>query len=243
MQPVDMATANFVRHVQQNVYPGRGFVVGRSPSNAGWLMVYWLMGRSAQSRNRRFVAVGGTLRTESVDPGLLADPSLIIYEAMLELPGIYLVGNGDQVCTLYNALLAGESFDAALATREHEPDAPHYTPRISAMLEMQKRPASLTLSMLKANVANPDETDRFTYRPALLPAGLGVGLTTYLGDGNPLPSFSGDPLLLPCLGPVEEVLEAYWEALHPDNRVAIAVKHIPGDGSKSQIVIRNRFAA
>jgi hypothetical protein len=165
---------------------------------------------------------------------------LIIYEAMLELPGIYLVGNGDQVRTLYDALLAGGSFAAALATREHEPDAPHYTPRISAMLDMQKRPASLILSILKANAANPEATDRFTYRPALLPAGLGVGLTTYFGDGNPLPSFRGDPLLLPCLGSVEEVLQAYWEALNPDNRVAIAVKHIPGDGSKSQIVIRNR---
>jgi hypothetical protein len=243
MQPVEMATANFVRHVQQNAYPGRGFVVGRSSSDEAWLMVYWIMGRSAQSRNRHFVAAGETLRTEPVDPSLLADPSLLIYEAMLELPGIYLVGNGDQVRTLHDALLAEESFDTALATREHEPDAPHYTPRISAMLEMQKRPASLTLSILKANVVNPHDTDRFTYRPALLPAGLGVGLTTYLGDGNPLPSFSGDPLLLPCLGPVEEVLEAYWEALNPDNRVAIAVKHISEDCSKSQMVIRNRFAA
>jgi hypothetical protein len=147
------------------------------------------------------------------------------------------------VRTLYDVLQAGGSFDAALATRKHEPDAPHYTPRISAMLNTQKRPGSLTLSILKANVVNPDDTDRFTYRPASLPPGLGMGLTTYLGDGNPLPSFRGDPLLLPCPGRVEDVLEAYWRALHPDNRVALAVKHIPEDGGQSQIIVRNRFAS
>jgi hypothetical protein len=110
------------------------------------------------------------------------------------------------------------------------------------MLETQKAPGSLTLSILKANVANPAYTDRITYRPARPPAGLGLGLTTYLSDGQPLPSFSGDPLLLPCQGHSETVLDAYWSALNAENRIAIAVKHIPDDGSNRTIVVRNRFA-
>ncbi len=241
VQAHEIAAANFARHLQQNTYPGRGFVLGRSSIDASWLMVYWIMGRSSQSRNRRFVVEGSSLRTEPLDASRLDNPSLIVYHAMLELPPIYLIGNGDQVHTIYAALQAGTSFDAALATREREPDAPHYTPRISAMLDMQPRPASLTLSLLKANVANPAGTDRTTYRPAAPPAGLGIGLTTYLGDGNPLPSFRADPLLLPCVGPAREVLETYWEALDSNNRVAVAVKRIPGDGTKSEIVLRNRF--
>jgi hypothetical protein len=243
MQADEMAAVNFARHLQHNSYPGRGFVVGRTSRDDAWLMVYWIMGRSTQSRNRRFVVLGSTLKTEPVEAHLLANASLIIYDAMLELPDIYLVGNGEQVRTLYDGLRTGGSFDTALASCEREPDAPHYTPRISAMLETQKPPGCLTLSILKANVADPENTDRITYRPTLPPAGLGLGLTTYLGDSQPLPSFSGDPLLLPCQGPPEAVLEVYWDALNTENRIAIAVKSIPADGGASTIIVRNRFAA
>jgi len=236
----DLAAANFARHLQHNTYPGRGLVVGRSSVEAAWLMVYWIMGRSAHSRNRHFVAEGSTLRTEPVDIQQVEDPSLIIYDAMLELPGIYLVGNGDQVRTVYDALQTGGQFDAALATREREPDAPHYTPRISAMLDLHPSPASLSLNILKANPANPEATDRFTYSPAAPPAGFGLGLTTYLGDGHPLPSFSGEPLLLPVEGTADQVLDTYWSALDADNRLALAVKQIPQDGGASILMLRNR---
>jgi hypothetical protein len=218
-------------------------VIGRSSIDAAWLMVYWIMGRSARSRNRQFVVQGSTLQTAPVAASRVDDPSLIIYEAMLELPGCYLVGNGDQVRTIYEALQTGGSFDAALAGREHEPDAPHYTPRISAMLTLQPPPGSLTLNILKANLAQPEATDRMTYRPATPPGGCGLGLTTYLGDGHPLPSFSGDPLLLPCRGNSREVLETYWNALHSDNRIAIAVKRIPEAGGPGELIVHNRFAA
>ena len=220
----DLAQQNFERHLRQNAYPGRGLVVGRGDDGA-WLILYWIMGRSVNSRNRQFVADGSTLRTEPLNPSLLADPSLIIYEAMLDLPGTYLVSNGDQTRTVYAALQAGGSFDGALQTREREPDAPNYTPRISAML----RPADfhpLTLSLLKANLLDPAHTDRFTYRPAVPPPGYGYGLTTYMGDGSPLPSFSGDPLLLPLLGTPQQLLAAYWDALDPENRIALAMKRI-----------------
>ena len=243
MSAPDIAAANFARHLQQNPYPGRGLVVGRASDDTAWLMLYWIMGRSPQSQNRIFVADGVSLRTEPKDASLIDDPSLIIYEAMLELPGLYLIGNGDQVRTLADALQAGSGFDAALATRAHEPDAPHYTPRISAMLDLRHPPDTLTLSILKANVANPEETDRITYRPARPPAGFGLGLTTYLGDGNPLPSFQGDPLLLPCAGEPHDLIETYWQALDATNRIALAVKHIPDDGTTSTLLLRNRFEA
>jgi hypothetical protein len=236
-----VAEANLDRHIRQNAYPGRGLVVGRSSVEDAWLMIYWIMGRSAHSQNRRFVAEGAVLRTEPLDPSLVVDPSQIIYEAMLELPGIYLVSNGDQTRTLYEALAAGETFDAALATREREPDAPNYTPRISAMLDLRTTTPALTLSILKANPADPDFTDRFTYRPAPPPPGLGVGLTTYVGDGTPLPSYRGDPLLLPCDGPVQDVLDVYWNALDRKNRVALAIKRVPTDEGACNIILRNRF--
>lgn len=234
------AIRNFEAHLHHNPYPGRGLVVGRSFVEDTWLIIYWIMGRSASSRNRQFVVAGTTLRTEPIDTSHMEHPELLIYEAMLELPPIYLVSNGDQTRTIYNALQADGTFDSALATREREPDVPHHTPRISAMLNLQPYPGNLTLSILKANPADPALTDRITYRPATPPQGFGFGLTTYSGDGNPLPSFSGDPLLLPLNENAESVLDAYWDALNSDNRVSIAVKQIARDGS-SRIIVRNRF--
>lgn len=236
-----IAQIQFERHLKQSAYPGRGLVVGRASTGNSWLMIYWLMGRSANSRNRKLVQTGPILRTEPIDVSQVQDASLIIYDAMLELPGTYLVSNGDQTRTLYNKLQEGGTFDEALAKREREPDAPNYTPRISAMLTLRNRPGTLTLSILKANRANPDLTDRYTYRPATPPPGYGYGLTTYQGDGDPLPSFSGDPLFLPCQGSAEEVLESYWNALNTENRIAIAVKQIPLDGGESSVIIRNQF--
>ena len=244
MNPFEIAQHTFARHIQQNSYPGRGLLVGRSSDEAPWLIVYWIMGRSAHSQNRRFVTEGTVLRTVPVDPSLVRDPSLIIYEGLLELPGIYLVSNGDQTRTIYEALRVGGTFDGALATREREPDPPNYTPRISAMLDLRcarAQRASLSLSLLKANPVDPAHTDRYTYRPAPPPPGLGFGLTTYVGDGSPLPAFAGDPLLLPLEGTAEAILNTYWDALDADNRVALAVKRIPRSQEPSEILVRNRF--
>lgn len=241
MNTSEIARVNLERHIRQNPYPGRGLVVGQSSAQDAWLMIYWIMGRSASSRNRKFVAEGGSLRTEPVDARLLADPSLIIYDAMLELPGIYLVSNGAQTRALFEGLPAGETFDSVLAKWGREPDAPNYTPRITAMLDLRKQSSALTLSILKANPANPDLTDRFTFGPATPPPGLGVGITTYQGDGNPLPSFSGDPLLLPCGGSVEQVLALYWNALDAENKISLAVKRIPTRGGASSIILCNLY--
>jgi hypothetical protein len=242
MDTSTIAAAN-IELLRKNPYPGRGLVIGRSSVEDAWLLIYWIMGRSAGSRNRKFVVEGSRLRTQPIDTRQIDNPELLIYDAMLELPNLYLVSNGDQTRTIYDALLAGSTFDAALEKREREPDAPHYTPRISGMLNLQEYPGVVTLSILKANPANPALTDRFTYHPAKSPRGYGVGLTTYRGDGNPLPSFSADPLFLSCIGSIENVLEAYWNTLNAENRVAIAVKQIAAQDGKSRILVRNRFVA
>ena len=160
-----LARETFQRHIAGNPYPGRGLVIGRSTGDE-WLVLYWIMGRSAQSRNRRFVAEGAVLRTEPVDASLVKDPSLIIYEAMLELPGLHLVSNGDQTRTVFQALQVGGTFDGALATREREPDAPNFTPRITGLLDLRREPGALALSILRAGRIDPRQTDRHTYRPA-----------------------------------------------------------------------------
>lgn len=230
----------FASHLARNRYPGRGLVVGRAPDGA-WLQVYWIMGRSPNSRNRVFVAEGATLRTEPFDASQVEDPSLILYEAMREsADGRYVVSNGDQTRTLVEALDAGGSAEDALDAREREPDAPNYTPRIAAVLDLRGAEPRLLLSLLKASPADPARTDRFHYRPAPPPPGLGLGLTTYRGDGSPLPPFVGEPLWLPLAGGPEAVLEAYWAALDAENRVALAVKAIPASGGPGRIVLRNR---
>jgi IMP cyclohydrolase len=243
VNPFEIAQETFDRHIQQNRYPGRGLVVGRASDGEAWLIVYWIMGRSAHSQNRRFVTAGPVMRTVPVDPSLVRNAqsrALIIYEGMLELPGIYLVSNGDQTRTIYEALRLGGTFDSALATREREPDPPNYTPRIAAMLDLRLEP-QLSLGLLKANPVDPEYTDRYSFRPTPPPPGLGFGLTTYMGDGSPLPAFRGDPLLLPLEGTADAVLSTYWNALDTDNRVALAVKRIPCTGETSEILVCNRF--
>lgn len=235
-----LAATNFERHLVQNPYPGRGLVIGKADENT-WLMIYWIMGRSTNSRNRRFVVDGQTMRTVPVDLSLVADPSLIIYEVMLNLPGIYIVSNGDQTRTIHDALKAGGTFEAALSTREREPDAPNFTPRISAMLRLENGTVSTVLSILKANPLDPAYSDRYYFYPSMPKAGFGLGLTTYSGDGNPLPSFSGEPLLLPLVGTAEQVLETYWNALNAENRISLAVKEISIPSGESRIIVKNRY--
>jgi len=238
----DLAEATFRRHLAQNPYPGRGLVLGRSADGAAWLQLYWIMGRSANSRNRVFVAEGPTLRTEPFDASAVEDPSLILYDAMLEQERVYLVSNGDQTRTLAETLARGGSFEEALATREREPDAPNYTPRISGMLDLRGATPAVALSLLKANRASPAWTDRTTFRPAPPPPGFGLGLTTYRGDGSPLPPFEGEPLWLPLPGAPDALLERYWQALAPENRVALALKTIPLRGGPGTLRIRNRHS-
>jgi hypothetical protein len=236
----DRAEATLARRLAANPYPGRGLVLGRSSDGSSWLQLYWIMGRSANSRNRVFVSDGATLRTEPFDPSAVEDPSLILYDAMLELERVYVVSNGDQTRTIVEALARGGSFEAALATREREPDAPNFTPRISGLIDLRGAEPAFALSILKANRADPERTDRITFRPAPPPAGFGLGLTTYQGDGSPLPSFEGEPLWLPLGGSPEALIERYWSALDRENRVSLALKRIPAGGGAGELWVRNR---
>jgi IMP cyclohydrolase len=226
--------------IAQNRYPGRGLVIGRNAAGQ-WTLVYWIMGRSEHSRNRQFVAEGGVLRTRAFDATRVTDPSLIIYEAMLELPGVWLVTNGDQTRTIAEALASGGTFESALLTRAHEPDAPHYTPRISGMLDLRHGAASVVLAVLRANPADASLTDRSFFHVGVPLPGTGRGLTTYAGDGHPLPSFAGEPLLLPIEARGVDTLDRYWAALDPDNRIALAVKTIDPGGQNGELLVRNRY--
>ena len=241
MTSLETATETFNRHIGSNPYPGRGLVVGKSASGEAWQQVYFIMGRSPNSRNRQFAVEGSNLETQPFDPSKVEDPSLIIYHAMLETENSFLVSNGDQTRTLHDGLVGGGTMRSALSQREREPDAPNYTPRITGFLDLRGGEASIGLSVLKANKINPDLTDRHYFYPGVPSDGIGYGLTTYMGDGNPLPTFVGDPLLLPLKETAEETLEAYWGVLDEDNRISLAVKEIALDGSSSRIVFKNKY--
>lgn len=241
MSAPETASANLESHVAANPYPGRGLVVGLSSTGDKWFQVYWIMGRSPNSRNRQFALEGTTLRTEPFDPSKVEDPSLIIYEAMLELPSQFLVSNGDQTRTLCDGLSDGKTMRQALSIRDREPDAPNYTPRITGMLDLNSEEPEIALSILKANKIDPTYSDRHYYYPHAPAAGIGYGLTTYMGDGNPLPTFDVDPLLLPLAATAEETLDLYWSKLDEDNRISLAVKEIAVDGSSSRIVLKNKY--
>jgi len=240
MEAFEIAKNTFNQHLKNNSYPGRGLVVGRQDDGENWVIVYFIMGRSPNSQNRRFASDGDRLWTEPVDESKVEDPSLIIYDAMLALPKIQIVSNGDQTTTVFNALKEGGSFRGALSSREREPDGPNFTPRISAMVDFRSKKDRIRLSVLKANAIDNEKTDRITICPADPSKGLGYGLTTYMGDGSPLPSFVGDPLLLPLSGSAKDILDAYWDALNKDNRVSLAVKQTKNDGTLSEILICNR---
>jgi hypothetical protein len=235
----ELASRTFDRAIGENRYPGRGLVIGRN-GEGDWTLVYWIMGRSDHSRNRQFVAEGGVLRTQAFDPSKVVDPSLIIYEAMLERPGLQLVTNGDQTRTISDALDRGGSFESALGTRAHEPDAPHYTPRISGMLDLRGGAPRLVISILRRNPLDAALTDRAFYELGAPAPGTGRGITTYAGDGNPLPTFAGEPLVLPCEGRGAQILERYWSALDADNRIALAVKTVGADGTCRELLVKNR---
>ena len=242
MDASEKARSTFDAHLAQNSYPGRGLVVGRRSDADGWLLVYFIMGRSPNSRNRLFAAEGERLWTEPVDASKVEDPSLIIYDAMLALPGLQIVSNGNQTSTVQETLRDGGRFASALATREREPDAPNFTPRITALLDLRGETPAVELAILKANPLDPALTDRTFFRPAPPAPGFGYGLTTYENDGSPLPPFEGDPLLLPLAGSPSAVLDAYWAALDTDNRISLAVKATDAEGRMDEMLVRNLYA-
>ncbi|MDF2815819.1 MAG: inosine monophosphate cyclohydrolase [Paenibacillus sp.] len=230
-----------IEQLQANSYPGRGIIIGLTPDGTRLLQVYWIMGRSENSRNRVFIAEeNGYLRTEAKDPAKLTDPSLIIYYPLKHANGAHIVTNGDQTDTIYDAITSGGTFEQALATRTYEPDAPNFTPRISGIVDLKDNQFSYKLSILKSSSGDEAQTLRhfFTYENAI--AGYGHLIHTYSADGNPLPSFQGEPTLVPLQDSIEETAASYWNKLNEENRIALLVKSIRLSDGQTELKVVNK---
>lgn len=223
-------------------YPGRGIVIGRTPDGKKAAIAYFIMGRSANSRNRVFVEDGEGIRTEAFDPSKLEDPSLIIYAPVRVLGNKTIVTNGDQTDTIYELMDKQFTFEQALRTREYEPDAPNYTPRISGILHFDNGNYNYAMSILKSNNGNPDACNRYTFAYSNPIAGEGHFIHTYMGDGNPLPSFEGEPTLVDIPNDINEFADIVWNNLNEENKVALFVRYINiEDGTyESKIINKNK---
>jgi IMP cyclohydrolase len=231
-----------ISELKSNSYPGRGIIIGLTPDGSKFVQVYWIMGRSENSRNRIFVAEpNGFLRTEAADPAKLSDPSLIIYYPVRHTNGAHIVTNGDQTDTIYEALQNGGTFEGALATRTYEPDGPNFTPRISGIVDLNDKQNAYKLSILKSCDNDEAQTKRqyFHYDNAL--AGYGHFISTYQGDGSPLPSFAGEPKLAPLFGDAAATARHYWDLLNEENRVSLLVKTIRRDNGAAEMTVLNKF--
>ena len=222
-------------------YPGRGIVVGKSEDGKYGVVAYWTMGRSAGSRNRVFVGEGEGIKTQAIDRTLIAgDPSLIIYNAVKVLGSNTIVTNGDQTDTIYDGMMAGETFAESLRNRKYEHDAPNYTPRISSLMNIEGGKLSYKLSILKSDEGNPDNTLRHTYTYDNPSCGEGRYIHTYQRDGNPLPSFEGEPVKVTVKGDIDEFTTKLWNALNEDNKVSLFVRYIDIETGKYESRIINK---
>ena len=227
--------------IRDNSYVGRGIVIGRSEDGKKAVTAYFIMGRSENSRNRVFVEDGQGIRTQAYDPSKLSDPSLIIYAPVRVLGNKTIVTNGDQTDTIYDLMNQQQTFEQALRTREFEPDAPNYTPRISGILKVDAGTFNYAMSILKSDIDHPESCNRYTFAYENPKAGTGRYIHTYTGDGNPLPSYEGEPTPVQISGGIDEFTKTVWEALDEDNKVSLFVRYIDIEtGScESRIVNKN----
>ena len=221
-----MKLLSLAEELRSNSYPGRGIVIGRSKDGAKAVTAYFIMGRSENSRNRVFVEEGEGIRTQAFDPAKLSDPSLIIYAPVRVLGNKTIVTNGDQTDTIYEGMDKQLTFEQSLRCREFEPDGPNYTPRISGIMHIENGGYNYAMSILKSSNGNPESCCRFTYAYEKPLNGEGRFIHTYMGDGNPLPSFEGEPKLVEIDGTIDEFTEMVWNSLNQDNKVSLFVRFI-----------------
>lgn len=214
------------QELKSNEYPGRGIVIGRSANGKYAVAAYFIMGRSVNSRNRVFVTEGEGIRTEAFDPSKLEDPSLIIYAPVRVLGNDTIVTNGDQTDTIYEGMGKGLTFEQSLRSREFEPDGPNYTPRISGVMHVENGTFDYSMSILKSNNGDPSCCNRYTFSYDKPVAGEGHFIHTYMHDGNPLPSFSGEPKSVAIDDDMESFAEMLWNSLNADNKVSLFVRYI-----------------
>ncbi|MCR5530833.1 MAG: IMP cyclohydrolase [Lachnospiraceae bacterium] len=237
-----MKTVSLKQELSGNSYPGRGIVIGRSADGKYAVCAYFIMGRSVNSRNRIFVEDGNGIRTQAFDPSKLSDPSLIIYAPVRVLGNKTIVTNGDQTDTIYEMMDKQSTFEQALRTREFEPDAPNYTPRISGIMHVENGTYNYALSILKSNGGDSSSCNRFTFAYTNPKAGEGRFIHTYMGDGNPLPSFEGEPTPVDITGDIDAFTDLVWNNLNEDNKVSLFVRFIDIETGKfeSRIVNKNQ---
>ena len=232
---------NMAQAVGATTYPGRGIIIGKSRDGQRAVLAYCIMGRSENSRNRVFVADQGGIRTEAFDPSKMVDPSLIIYWPVRETDNRVIVTNGDQTDTVYDFIRNGASFVEALRTRTFEPDAPNFTPRVSAMATFEDGDFRLDMSILRAGDAEGSCCHRVFWEYERVAAGTGYFLHTYRADGNPIPSFTGDPETVSVDdGDAQAIADALWNSLNADNRVSLWVMTRDLATGERESVIINR---
>ena len=234
-----MYMKNLEQELKENAYPGRGIVIGESKDGKTAVTAYFIMGRSSNSRNRVFVEDGNGIRTQAFDPAKLEDPSLIIYAPVRVLGNKTIVTNGDQTDTIYDFVTAGKSFKEALETRQFEPDAPNFTPRISGMITFDANDFVYSMSILKSMDAEGSECARYTfdYKPL---KGLGHFIHTYECNGNPIPTFQGEPERVEIPDDIDEFAENLWNNLNEDNKISLYVRYIDLNDGSVQSVMYNK---
>lgn len=221
-----MKKIDLQKELAGNVYPGRGIIIGKSADGQKAVLAYFIMGRSENSRNRVFVEDGTGIRTQAFDPSRLTDPSLIIYAPVRVLGNKTIVTNGDQTDTIYEGMDRQMTFEQSLRARTFEPDAPNYTPRISGILHLENGSFNYAMSILKSSNGDASSCCRYTFAYEHPLAGEGHFIHTYMGDGNPLPSFEGEPKLVEIPDDPDTFTNLLWENLNPDNKVSLFVRYI-----------------
>ena len=235
-----MNMLSLANELNSNTYPGRGIVIGKTKDGKKAVTAYFIMGRSNNSRNRVFVEEGEGIRTQAFDPSKLEDPSLIIYAPVRVLGNKIIVTNGDQTDTIYEGMDKQLTFEQSLRTREFEPDAPNYTPRISGIMHVENGKYNYAMSILKSNNGNTEACNRYTFAYENPVAGEGHFIHTYMHDGNPLPSFEGEPKLVEINGDIDEFTNMVWTNLNEDNKVSLFVRFIDIETGEYETRIVNK---
>ena len=235
-----MKTIDICKELRENEYPGRGIIIGNSADGKSAVIAYFIMGRSENSRNRVFVEDGNGIRTQAFDPVKLEDPSLIIYAPVRVLGNKTIVTNGDQTDTIYELMDKQMTFEQALRTREFEPDAPNYTPRISGIVHRIDGGFNYALSILKSADGDPASCRRYTFSYNNPIPGQGHFIHTYMHDGTPLPSFEGEPKQIAVPNSAEELADMLWQNLNNDNKVSLFVRYIDIKSGKTDSRIINK---
>ena len=235
-----MKIIDLSQELKENTYPGRGIIVGKSQDGKSAVCAYFIMGRSANSRNRVFVEDGNGIRTKAFDESKLGDPSLIIYAPVRVLGNKTIVTNGDQTDTIYELMNKQMTFEQALRTREFEPDSPNYTPRISSVMKVSDGDYNYAISILKSADGDPSSCQRYSFAYSNPINGIGHFIHTYKCDGNPLPSFEGEPKKVEIPNCIDEFSKMIWESLNEDNKVSLFVRYIDIKSGKTESRIINK---